>query len=91
VIDQNPRLGTIQAENLRVGLDRRALGRLSSQQKCLWQRSTAADLEGSEISVPIAFRYLRRRIDPEAKAIEVCNADRPISHPFDQMLSDAKR
>ena len=59
---------------------------LPSEQERFGIGSAAADLEGAEILIPIAFGHLRARLDPAAKLIEIRDADRAITHPLYQML-----
>ena len=60
---------------------------MPAQQECLGIGPMAANLEGTEVFVPITFRHFRFGLDPKPKLVEVCDADRPITHPFDQMLA----
>jgi hypothetical protein len=46
----------------------------------------AADLERAEIFVPVSLRHFRLRFDPEAKLIEVRDANRAVAHSVDQVL-----
>jgi hypothetical protein len=46
-------------------------------------------LNEAEVFVPLTRRYFGLRVDPEAKLIEVGDADRAIAHPVDQVLADA--
>src|ERR1035438_5828425 len=79
----------MQAESAR--LDGRTLGGLASPQKRLWSRAVAADLERTEVLVPIAFRHFRIRVNPDAKLIDVGDTDGPVAHPVDQVLADSLR
>src|ERR1017187_704052 len=79
----------MQAEPAR--LDGRTLGGLASPQKRLWSQPVAADLERTEVLVPIAFRHFRIRVNPDAKLIEVGDTDGPVAHPVDQVLADSLR
>src|ERR1035441_7177549 len=82
-------LASIQGESTESnGL---ALDGLTAQQKRFRQGAVAADLEGTEVPVPIALRHLRVRVNPEAKTIEVGDTDRAVSHSVYQVLADAGR
>jgi len=59
---------------------------LPSDQERFGVGSAAADLERAEILVPVTVGHFRTRLDPEAKLIEIRDADRAITHPLDQML-----
>src|ERR1019366_486012 len=67
------------------------LGGLPAQQKGFRQRAAAADLEGTEVLVPVAFRHLRVRVNPKAKLIEVGDTDSPVAHSVYQVPADAGR
>src|ERR1019366_7918873 len=67
------------------------LGGLPAQQKGFRQRAAAADLEGTEVLVPIAFRHRRVRVNPKAKMIEVGDTDSPVAHSVYQVRADARR
>lgn len=63
-----------------------ALRSLPSDQERFGVGSAAADLERAEILRPITVGNFRARLDPQAKLIEIRDADRAITHPLDQML-----
>ena len=66
-------------------------GGLPTYQKRFWHRSVAADLEGAEVLVPVAFRHFRIRVNPESETIEKGDADRPVPHSVYQVLADGGR
>ena len=55
-----------------------ALRSLAAEQERLRIATLTANLERTKILVPIAFRNLRIRVNPEAKMIEVGDTDRPV-------------
>lgn len=69
------------------GSNRRALRRLSLNEEGLGIRPLTADLEGTEVLVPIAIRNVRSGLDPETKLVEIRYANRPVAHPFHEMLA----
>ena len=64
---------------------------LPPKQKRFRKRPAAADLERSEVLIPIALWDFRFRCDPETKLIEVGDTDRPVVHSIGQMLTNAGR
>ena len=59
---------------------------LPSDQERFRVGSAAADFERAEILIPVTVGHFRARLDPEAKLIEIGDADRAITYPLDQML-----
>ena len=59
---------------------------MPSEQKRFGIGPAAADLERAEILVPVTVGHFRARLDPKAKLIKIRDADRAITHPFDEML-----
>ena len=72
-------------------LERLTLGRLTAQEECLRTPPLAADFERAEVFVPVTLRDFRPRSDPQSKPIQIRDADRPVPHPVDQVLTDARR
>jgi hypothetical protein len=71
-------------------LERLTLSNRSAQQESLGKRAAAAYFEGPKILVPIALRYVRSGIDPQAKLIEVGNTDGSFAHPICQVCPDTR-
>src|SRR5213592_3295774 len=65
-----------------------ALCQLSLQEKRFGKPAFAADLEGTEILVPIAFGHFGLRLNPKAKLIEVGESDGPVAHAVEEVLTD---
>src|ERR1017187_8975866 len=65
-----------------------ALGQLDQKCRTL---PVAADLERAKVLVPVPLRDFRPRSNPQAKPIQIGDADRPVPHSIDQVLTDARR
>jgi len=76
--------GAIPSEGL-------ALASLATKQERFRIRSAAADLERTEVLMPITRWHIRPRIDPETKLIEIGDVDCPVAHSVDQVLADTWR
>src|ERR1017187_890310 len=67
------------------------LNPLAAHRECLRKLPVAADLERAKVLVPVSLWDLGPRFNPQSKAIQIGDADRPVPQAVDQVLTDARR
>lgn len=64
---------------------------LARQEECFGVAGFAAQFERSEIFMPKAFGNLRAGLNPQAKLVQIIEADLAITHTLDKMVTDRLR